>query len=408
MVVSRGLIAVSYALPPMLAPRSIQVSRLLDHANSLGWETVAVTAARPPVSATLDPALFDHYRDRFRRVAVATEPKLAWWRTLYRPWPAERLENAWVAGAVSVADGLIRRENPAAVATFGQPWSDHRIGLALKRRFPGLAWLAHFSDPWVDSPYHTATPADRAAEAKVTAAADALVFTNAAAADLVMRKYTPAWRAKTHVLPHAIEPDLLPPAAPRPSLPGSPTSRTGFRLAHVGNLFTGRLPDQTLHAVALLRDQGRLPAGFVLDLVANHSTGTGRLFRELGLQEHVRVEGGMAYADSLRHMASADALLLIDGDHPGRNVFLPSKMMDYLAMERPILGVTPSGSPSHRLLEEFGQPSAAPSDRQGLAEALARVLAGTVAPPDPRSAIERFAVNQIARQFCAILESIIH
>ena len=402
MAVTRGLIAVSYCLPPMLMPRSIQVSRLLDHTRRLGWDPVVVTPDRPPATLTLDPVLDRHYHGRFRRaeVAVRTEPKLAWWRALYQPWAAEQLESAWIKAAVARAKDLIRQEKPAALVTFGQPWSDHLVGLALKRRYPALPWIAHFSDPWVDSPYHTATPVTRKAEADVAAAADALVFTNTAAVELVMGKYPAAWRGKTHVLPHALEPELTP--LPKPADGG----RTGFRLAHVGNLFTGRLPDQTLYAVAMLRDRGRLPPGFILELVANQSTGVGRLIRELGLREQVRVGGAMPYGESLRHMASADALLLIDGDHPGRNVFLPSKIMDYLAVGRPILGATPADSPSHQLLADFGQPSAAPSDRQGLADALSRLLAGEVPTPDPRVAIERFGADRVARQFCDILDGL--
>lgn len=400
MAVNRVLIAVGYNLPPMLTPRAIQVSRLLDHVRRLGWDPVAVTPSLAPPGVPLDPDLAEWYRGRFRRaeVAVRTEPFPAWWRAAYRPWPPERLERNWIRAATARAAALIRDENPVALATFGQPWSDHRVGLALKRRSPSLPWLAHFSDPWVDSPFHAASSDDRATEAAVVARAEALVFTNDAALELVMGKYPPAARAKARVLPHALEPELTPPPVER--------SGAGFRLAHVGNLFTGRLPDQVLRALAAMRDEGGLPPGFKLDLVANRSTGAGRLIRELGLLDLTRVGGAMSYGDSLHHMASADALLLIDGEHPGRDVFLPSKIMDYFAVGRPILGAVPTNGPSHRLLSEFGQPGAPPSDPSGLALGLRRLFAGEVVPPDRRAVLARFGAERVAREFINILEGI--
>jgi hypothetical protein len=36
---------------------------------------------------------------------------------------------------------------------FGNPMTDHLVGLSLSRKYR-IPWIARFSDPWVDNPYH--------------------------------------------------------------------------------------------------------------------------------------------------------------------------------------------------------------------------------------------------------------
>ena len=95
------------------------------------------------------------------------------------------------------------------------------IGLRV-RRATGLPWVAHFSDPWTDSPYLRGARWQqrlwKRLEADVVQDADALVFVNAQTAERVMRKYPDAWRRKAHVVPHGFDPreTLVPtPAATR-------------------------------------------------------------------------------------------------------------------------------------------------------------------------------------------------
>src|SRR5262249_22829568 len=112
-----------------------------------------------------------------------------------------RASRAATREAATVAfDGLV---------TFGQPWSDHLVGLRV-RRATKLPWVAHFSDPWADSPYLSASPARlrsaRRMEEEVVRNADGLVFVTRQMADLVMKKYPAAWRDKAGVVPHGFEP----------------------------------------------------------------------------------------------------------------------------------------------------------------------------------------------------------
>jgi hypothetical protein len=65
---------------------------------------------------------------------------------------------------------------------------------------------------------------------------------------------------------------------------------------------------------------------------------------------------------------------VIDAPSNGPSLFLPSKLVDYLAFRKPILGLTPLKGASADLLGRLGCPVAAPDDPEGIAQAVAGLL----------------------------------
>src|SRR5262249_30030269 len=72
------------------------------------------------------------------------------------------------------------------------------------------------------------------------------------------------------------------------------------------------------------------------------------------------VKAPVAYEESLRLMAEADGLLVIDAPAE-TSVFLPSKLVDYIGAERPIFGITPPGTAA-KLIEHLGGWVTSPDD----------------------------------------------
>src|SRR5262249_54611748 len=78
--------------------------------------------------------------------------------------------------------------------------------------------------------------------------------------------------------------------------------------------------------------------------------------------------------ESARIAAAADVLLVIDAPS-GESLFLPSKLVDYLPMNKPILGITPTSGASADLIRSLGYPIVAPDDEAGIAKAIESLLA---------------------------------
>lgn len=406
MAAVKRLLALAWCLPPLILPRSIQVSRTLAALRAFGWETDALTS-----DPSLDPRqvrdarLAAHYAGCYQRLPVGGDSRpRRLWNLLRGGGPSG---GDWAEAAVAAALSRLDRQGYDALATFAQPWSSHVAGLAIKERHGDLPWLAHFSDPWVDSPYYAKLdPATRARwtgqERQVIEKADAVVFTTPRIAERVMAKYPNHYLTKVHVVPHGYDPDLLPTGTP----PGRPARRPRF--VYAGSFYGIRSPRPLFEA--LLRLRKTLPAGALPEILCLGSSKIRHRVEawKLGLGRHVRFRSEIGYLDCLAALQQADALLLVDA--PAReNLFLPSKIVDYLMVGRPIIGVTPTSGASADVLRGLGCPCVDPEDAAGLAALLEEATLGWRETgridrfqPDPEGVLA-YRIDRTTARFAAAL-----
>ena len=362
------LLAVSYMLPPDLYPQGIQIGRLLVNLAA----DVGVVCGRPrkPEQG------FDFQPDFDQRLTfrqnVAFQPRLSGAMATvarrfvpfygripdeFRPWVP-------LAEAVLAAKLQDFGFRPDLVVTFGEPMSDHLVGLSLKAML-GAPWIAHFSDPWADNPFRRyeflARLVNKRLERRVIASADQLIFTSQETLDLVMRKYPAAWRGKAAVLPHSFDPALYPPPA-RPQGP--------LVVRYLGNFYGHRSPIPLFRALKLLLTQDpKILRGIEFELIGQMPA---RMRMHPSLRslpnDLVRLRDTVPYSESLTLMSNSDLLLVIDGPDE-LSVFLPSKLIDYLGARVPIFGIVPPGA-SAKLLARLGAPIADPSKPEEVASAL--------------------------------------
>ena len=374
----KKLLAVSWWFPPLLNPRSIQVGKTLHALAKQGWHITVVTAGLRtlPIGQQQDEALLKAYESGVEIVRIPAPLTMRLAQIVRRLVPALAIQPdeqlLWARRVVAQLPRLIDISNYSALTTFGHPWSDHIIGGELKAAFD-LPWLAHFSDPWADNPYNARLTAAqlarmRALEEATVLAADKLVFTTQPTVDLVMAKYPPEMAAKAAVVPHGYERKL------------ADLSATDIRfdkgkltLLHLGNLYSIRSPEPLFEALRLLRDRGAiLPELEVVLVGALSQQGKwDQWLRTHQLDGCVRFYPPVPYFESLALGRQADVLLTIDAPNDQQSVFLPSKLVVYLALDKPILGISPEVGVTADLLHSLGMPVAPPSKPEQIAEAIA-------------------------------------
>jgi glycosyltransferase involved in cell wall biosynthesis len=314
-------------------------------------------------------------------------------------------KSVWILAAARAARRLASERKYDVLVSFAQPWSDHLAGLRVHRA-TGLPWVAHFSDPWVDSPYLRGRGWQRRIwtrmEADVVREADALVFVNEHTAERVMRKYPDAYRAKTHVVPHGYDPSER--AGIRPA-----ARDDRLTLVHTGRFYDRvRTPEALLRALAALnrrRPIGReLRVVFVGTPIASHPA----LASALGLSASVEFVGRVSAEESAGWAQAADVLLVIDAP-ADENLFLPSKLVDYLVYRKPILGLTPPCGASADLLRALGYPVIAPDDEDAIASAIDALLTaareGPLTPaPGHDEAASAYHIARTTDAFARVLE----
>jgi hypothetical protein len=369
----KRLLAVSWEMPPMYGPRATQVARTLGALGAIGWQsTVVCMAPRRGGPHWPDKAPFAPPPGvELLRVPSPEEWTIvrAAWRIIPVLCDYPDTKRVWVRAATRAALAAAAAGKPAGLVTFAQPWSDHLVGLRVHRD-AALPWVAHFSDPWADSPYATARQRAiwRRLEAEVVRDADALVFVSDETAELVMRKYPDERRRKVSVIPQGFE--------RRPAVAGPSPRRPGpLRIVYTGRFYGGvRTPLPLLRALALLNAADPLAETLDVTFVGPHVEAFARDSAALGVGSLARFRGRVAPAEAAAIAADADVLLVIDAASDGPSVFLPSKLIDYLPFRKPMLGVTPEPGAAAALLRRLGCPVAPPDDIAAIAAALADLV----------------------------------
>lgn len=406
----KQLLAISWEMPPLSGPRAVQVTRTLTALGAHGWRSRVIC--------------FDPTSDRYKqdydvpverdscgmvtRVPVRSPEEWLLFRALWRVFPPIKHQpdekRVWLAPALAEARRALAEQPADAIVSFAQPWTDHLAGLRLHLE-TGLPWVAHFSDPWVDSPYLTRNPwARRTAatmERAVIAAASRIVFVNHYTCERVMAKYPADWMSRARVIPQGFE-AAAPVAADR--------TDSAMRVVYTGRFYPGvRTPDTFLEALAALDRVHPLEGRVAVDFIGGDMAGCARRASQLQLEHIVRFTGRVGPIEARRRAGAADVLLIIDAPSEGPSLFLPSKLIDYLPLRKPVLGLTPREGPSADLLHALGYPVVDPGDIAGIGAAVEHLTgahaAGLLAPSAKHDAVAQpYDIRETTRAFAALLD----
>ena len=278
----------------------------------------------------------------------------------------------WNRFAFRRASELIRSQNITHIITTSPPHSTQLIGLRLKRRFPGLKWVADLRDPWTDIYYYDmfrpSLPArmlDRNLEKRVLSRADRIITVGKTLASLLAAK-TEAVAGKTEILPNGFDEEDF------QGIVSSVPER--FTITYVGTLSPAYPVRGFIDAVKDMRINGKQVA---LQFVGTVPEEIRALFPAGDEGDGPRFISYCEHPEAIRYMMSSSLLLLIIPDHSSNRSILTGKIFEYLATEKPILFLGPEDGDAARLLTLCGyQGIFGYDDVEGIREFILRVAEG--------------------------------
>lgn len=291
------------------------------------------------------------------------------------------------------------------VITWSPFYSVNPVMVKIKDAFPKVRWIAQFGDPWAGNPLEKRTFAKlwaRWNEWKTVRNADYIVHNSEASLRLMMKKNEASIESRAITIPHSFEPKLYPQRAKH--------QNKKVTLRHVGVLFGHRSPEPLFAALTMLLERRHdLRNEIAVDLVGSVEPMMleSPAFRALpkGL---VSFTGSVSYIESLEKMYDADILVLIEANVT-RNLFMPSKLADYIGATTPILGILPSGA-AHDTLKDLGAWQAHPGDINGVSKAIESVVdfvrSNRKHPWCNENVKEQFRAERVAFQYKEILEQL--
>jgi len=359
---NKRLLIVSFIFPPQLLARSLQLLKTSNALAEDGWKLIVYTADTTLLQEPLD---FDLTEKLSKKVRIITGYTLENWflanatASLSIGMPDDKY--AWRWAGKRALKKLLEKESFDCMASFGLKWSSHLLAKEVKK-FSGLPWLAHFSDPWVDNPYvkkvWPISAVNRAQERSVVELADKLCFTTEATQKLVLGKYSPEIQKKGLFVPHCFDKALYPEVE---------TIDDKLHLVHVGCFYGKHNPLNFFQALKIFLDkEPRFRSQIIAHFVGLEPQKYQDEVKKLNLEENLEFIPRVHYLESLGWMKKANALFSID---VVKNSLL-SKLPDYVGSGKPILAVSDKGSPTWKYVEKLHGLTAEQSDVNDIAEKL--------------------------------------
>lgn len=261
--------------------------------------------------------------------------------------------------------------------TSSVPGISHLCGLRIKRKHPGVKWIASFSDPFKRSPYKNDPDIKKANiimkiafhvgafiyynniyEEVAVKYADKLVFICEEQRDFTLSQYPDLNREElmkksviyplTYIEEWDMYKDLIGVKAPINNIK---------QAVHLGRLYGLRKIDSFLQALKELNEEdNRLKEKIVFHQYSEIQPSDVEKIKEYHLEELFIVHEKVSYNESVNIMKNADVLVLFDTLMPNKKIqpYLPSKIVEYLLLKKPILGICDENSPSYRIMKNYG------------------------------------------------------
>ena len=227
------------------------------------------------------------------------------------------------------------------IITSGPPHSLHLIGLKAKQQ-KCILWVADFRDPWTGFFQNRSLPLSKNAkqkhkqlEQKVLQYADCVVVTAPS-----LKADFKTQNANIAVLTNGYE----------QLLPSETVPLAG--MVYAGSLKAQQNPTVLWQAIAsLIKSNTDFSETFSLDVYGKVATSVKAEVKSLGIDTHVRFLGYQPKEVVDAQLTNAKALLLLGINMPMTANVIHGKLFEYMAAQRPVLGIGPKPSDMQALFD---------------------------------------------------------
>ncbi len=346
--------------------------------------------------------------EKFGNIEYLLVPRILQWIPLGRFGPLGKLPDAFRFFNFLLfkkAKKMIIENRYEVMITWSQPHSSHLVGLKLKASVElSPKWLAHFSDPWPSNPYFKSSKlikrVNRNLFTRVLNQADAVSVTNDYAIMGEDGFSSVENRSKVHVVPHSYMPNMYP-------CEDKNHAHNQIIIRYLGSFYGLRRPDPILLALTRLEvNEPSIAKKLRVEFIGSKLDEKSQ--KDLQKLKFVSIDvlPSVSFRESLGLMQNADLLLIIDAPLDV-SPFLPSKLIDYVGSNVPILAFTPPG-PSEDVVRELGGWVASPTDMEqcynSLKDALEMVISENFDYAPPIRVVDNFKSSKNGKLLVDIIE----
>lgn len=350
---------ISYPFPPNASAGAVRSERFARYLPQFGWEVDVVTikprrdlfqeksrsdslgvGVKVHYTHTLDPWLW--LRDRIPSCIFLKAARRVLMKLL--SFPDHML--LWVPFALIKGLKICRHAQVDAIYTTSPPHSSHFTGLAICgiTRKP---WIADFRDPWTLNPYHEKALSgssflrmERLLEETILESASAILTNTRANRKNRLESFQRLSADRVIHLPNGWE--------EFPAQCSHIKENGPLTIVHAGSFYPRFEPYALLYALADWRNGKHPPdisplKDIQVILLGSDEVETKAVVKDLGIEDIVQIKPWVAFDEARRTMQKAAILWVSLGTGKQTSTYVPSKLFEYIAAKRPILGFFPEG-----------------------------------------------------------------
>lgn len=249
----------------------------------------------------------------------------------------------WSLKAYDEAVRVIKEEKIDIIYSTSFPYSDHLLGMKLKKNFPGIPWIVDFRDEWTKNPYiidmnypKFRIKKEQKMEGEVIALCDGFITNTTYMLNNFIEDYK-ILKSKSYVIPNGFDDKDF------EAFDTDYTYKEKFRITYAGAMYGRRKPDKLFEAISrLISDRMIDPSKLEIRLIGAMDRGRiGGYIEAAGLGDMVTMEDYLPHKEAIKALTESDVLLLLIGEGKGAENFSSGKIFEYINCNRPILGVVP-------------------------------------------------------------------
>ena len=259
----------------------------------------------------------------------------------------------WNPYAFKKAKQLLQTEKFDFVITTGPPQSTHLVGLKLKKMMPNICWIADFRDPWTEVYYNELFKRTKSNEAKdqkmeldVLQESD-MVLTVGPSMQKLLQSKIENQKDKVKFIFNGFDETKIRKA--------KVIANDIFTIAYIGTL-SANYPYKSIVAAFNQIKETAENKKFQINLAGKIEADVLADFKALESESIlINYHGIIAHNEALSLMKNADLLLLCLPVYEGSSIFVSGKLLEYVACNKPILGVFNPESDAGFLVENYTQ-----------------------------------------------------
>ena len=267
----------------------------------------------------------------------------------------------WHESAFKEASKIIEEEEIDAIISSSWPVTCHTIAKDLKNKYD-IPWIADLRDLWNLNPYvsHTfiRTYFEKRLELKTFENADALTTTTDLAAKTLAtlhpdNKIVPILsgydKDDFKFLDSIINNENYNVNGQKEDS----TKENKLKFIYAGSLYGGkRDPTNLFKAIRQLEDENKLDSSKISIEFYGDDTNLEEIANHYGLQDIIKIGGKISHEEVLKRQLDSDILLLISWDNEKEKMFIPGKIYEYFALNKPILSIGHKEGSLNDLIDE--------------------------------------------------------